>query len=338
MKPTRLCAVLVAALALGASLAAGATNPEARRTSPASSPRSLESRRFGVYRGAGNSSGVRRFETWTGRSVDQVLDFFDGRSWRTIENPSWILDRWQADQGRVAFEWGVPILTTNGSSLDAGAAGRYDRHFSALAHVLVTRGHAADTIRLGWEFNGSWFPWAAAGHEEAFVRYWRRIVNAMRSVPGAHFRFAWNPTRGRQATSPDLSYPGDEYVDYIGLDNYDSSFWHTNNFTARWDDMVNEPFGLDWHRRFAASHRKPMSFDEWGLWPRRRGGGGDDPQFIEAMSRWISSNQVAYANFWDYGTHQLSNGSSPRASAVFRRLFGSPRIAPEDAAPSAHGR
>ena len=40
-------------------------------------------------------------------------------------------------------------------------------------------GFADATIRLGWEFNGNWFAWAASNDPAAFITYWQRIVTAM---------------------------------------------------------------------------------------------------------------------------------------------------------------
>ena len=46
------------------------------------------------------------------------------------------------------------------------------------------------------------------------------------------------------------SYPGDDVVDYIGLDVYD--FKHEGSVEERWNTFyVKAPFGLEWHRDFA---------------------------------------------------------------------------------------
>ncbi len=47
-------------------------------------------------------------------------------------------------------------------------------------------------------------------------RYFRHIVTTMRSVPGAAFRFVWNPTSGPEPEAAQNAYPGDAYVDYVG--------------------------------------------------------------------------------------------------------------------------
>ena len=87
---------------------------------------------------------------------------------------------------------------------------------------MVAAGQGSSIVRLGWEFNGIWFPWGAAGHAGQFVAYWRQIVTTMRAVPGLDFTFEWNPSRGDLgAGNLAAFYPGNKYVDYVGLDVFD---------------------------------------------------------------------------------------------------------------------
>ena len=54
--------------------------------------------------------------------------------------------------------YSVPLLPKDGSTLAAGASGAYDAHFETMARELVAQGQGDAIIRLGWEFNGSWYP------------------------------------------------------------------------------------------------------------------------------------------------------------------------------------
>ena len=63
-----------------------------------------------------------------------------------------------------------------------------------------------------------------------------------------------------------LAYPGDAYVDMIGMDVYDQSWVPDYQVpAARWRSFINGDWSLAWQRSFAASHRKPVSFPEWGI-------------------------------------------------------------------------
>jgi hypothetical protein len=281
---------------------------------------------LGVYHGARNVGGVQDFESWLGRPVNHAVDFIAGDSWSAIESPTWWTSGWSGAGYQVEFS--IPVIPSTGGTLQAGARGDYDSHFVALAHNLIDNGQANATLRLGWEFNGGWYKWSAAADPASFAAYWRRIVTAMRSVPGQNFRFDWCPTLGRASVAPDRAYPGDAYVDYVGADVYDNSWiadYH--DATARWSDFVNQAYGLQWQSDFAAAHGKPMTFPEWGLSIRSDGhGGGDDPYFIQQMYDWISNHDVAHADYFEYdagdGRHSLTNGQFPNAAAKFQALFG----------------
>ena len=56
---------------------------------------------------------------------------------------------------------GVPILPGVGT-LAQGATGAYNQYFTTLAENLVTDKEENAILRLGWEFNGTWFEWSVA--------------------------------------------------------------------------------------------------------------------------------------------------------------------------------
>jgi glycosyl hydrolase family 26 len=282
---------------------------------------------LGVYEGAADPGAVAEFGRWLGREPSWALDFLQGTTWRTIARPRWFAERWADSPYRVVYS--VPMLPSSGeATLRQGATGAYDDYFAQLARGLVAAGEGDAVIRLGWEFNGDWFPWSAAGREEAFVAFWRHAVDSMRSVDDGSFTFDWSPNAGPNAMDAADAYPGDDYVDYIGLDVYDATTSASQSPEARWDTLVNQPFGLAWHSEFAAAHGKPMTFPEWGLWLDDAGrGGGDDPYFIEQMWRWTALHDVVYQMYFDYdGTdgvaHELADPSFEQSGQRYRDLFG----------------
>ena len=63
----------------------------------------------------------------------------------------------------------------------------------------------------------------------------------MRSVAGEHFRFVWNPDAGaftQSGYSVAAAYPGDAYVDVIGLDAYDQSWATPQTPTNAWNQTT----------------------------------------------------------------------------------------------------
>lgn len=290
------------------------------------SARALPLTDLGVYKGAADPEGVAEFARWLGREPTWALDFLPADTWRSITTPGWYTRRWAESPYHVVYS--VPLLPHAGTpTLERGAAGDYDRYFVRLAEELVEGGEGDAVIRLGWEFNGHWYRWSAAGHEDAFVAYWRRVVDAMRSVDGGRFAFDWSPSAGPNAMEAENAYPGDDYVDLIGLDLYDIGP-KGEAPEERWDRLMTQPYGLEWHRRFATLHNKPMTYPEWGLWLDRDGdGGGDSPHFIEQMHRWTIGNNVAYQMYFDYDgsdgiRHELTSPAFRQAGERYRELFG----------------
>lgn len=230
--------------------------------------------------------------------------------------------------------WSVPILPSGsptgatalpGVSLQEGAAGAYDVYFSTLAKALVAGGQESSIIRIGYEFNGSSFPWAALGQAANFTEYWRRIVDAMRSVPGANFKFVWNPYDDNAPSSTDLAdyYPGNAYVDLIGLDVYSQSVGNNSDSSSMFRALETNPYGLDWLSSFAARHHKDLVLPQWGIGdaPSQNRAAASQEQdgyaiFVADMLHWIASRDVVEATYWDYGLGAVSSGSNPKIEAA----------------------
>lgn len=303
-----------------------------------------EAARFGVYLGAG-CDGVKRldaFADWFGRKPNQVIEFL---SWQVLEKgTTWGVRCWQkAGMDHVVFS--LPMLPGDKSAkLADGANGKFDELFRNYAQLLVKHGFGDSVIRIGWEFNADWYPWAAKHDPQAFIDYWRRIVTTMRAVPGAKFKFDWCAAGGWSAFRAESVYPGDEFVDIIGLDFYNVLGKEHGEVSPqqRWEMRKNAPHGLAWHQKFAAQRGKPMSFPEWGTGVSRNArGGDDDAYFVEQMAAWIDANRVAYHNYWDFKApildSKLSDGRRPAAGAALIKAFGDPAKASPPAAALSQG-
>jgi hypothetical protein len=328
---------------------------------------------IGTYHWPNGTAGVDAFAAWLNRPAVWGLDFVGGESWDNVGWPTWWLEHWSkwvhAKPGRRLIV-SIPMLAgpvdgsgpTQGSkeigqpvSLAKGAKGAYNDHFKQLAENLVVHKLTDAIVRPGWEFNGDWYAWRAKQDPAAFAAYWREIVTTMRRVPGAEkLQFCWNPTLGDQDFPADQAWPGDDFVDFVGVDVYDET-WNADtypwpaNATAEeiagrqkkvWDEwIVHGPRGLAFWSAFARKHGKPLCIPEWGLNHRPDGHGGmDNVYFVEQMHAFVNApaNRVAFHCYFDVnnadgGSHQLSPGPQksdkregtefPRASARFRELF-----------------
>jgi hypothetical protein len=213
--------------------------------------------------------------------------------------------------------WSVP-LTVKGTPLREVVDGLHDAEFEAAAKA-ISEAQPNAVIRLGWEMNLVSMAWFAKGQEADYIAAFRRVVQIFRRHSSG-FKYDWCPGWGAQDSPADLAYPGDDVVDYIGLDVYD--FKYEGSAGERWEKFyLNAPFGLLWHRDFAARHGKHMSYPEWGV-----GNFGDNPVFIQNMHDWFVTNadNIAYAAYFDVDglwPTQIDNGRFPNSQRLFRELF-----------------
>jgi len=283
---------------------------------------------LGAYAGEADPAGVASLAAATGTHMTYATDYLDKSGGWVGLDAATNIKAWSSSPYRLAI--GVPILPGVGT-LAQGATGAYNQYFKVLGENLVADHEADAILRLGWEFNGNWFRWSVASAADAanFVAFWRQIVTTMRAVPGAQFKFCWNPNGPSPTTySPDQAYPGNAYVDYVGTDVYDN-FWGTP-FTsgASWVHQLDQQWGLDWLGAFAAEHNEPIAIPEWSDEYRSDGHGlGDDPDFIDEMADWFVTNQVAFANLFAFDSsatyrNNLLDGTFPKALAEFKVDFG----------------
>ncbi|GAA3372609.1 glycosyl hydrolase [Streptomyces sannanensis] len=282
---------------------------------------------MGAFLGSG-PEGVRRMaemEKWLGGTELRVgHTYLPGGTWPDIEGqPSFLKDwaEWRRAKADRLFVLNVPMLERNEEHLDdlevraelqAGARGTYDQHFRALAERLVTLGVPDTVIVLGWEMNGITYSHRCGPDPAAWKGYWTRIVTAMRSVPGAGFRFDFTPSRGPDAIPWTSCYPGDDVVDIIGMDSYDQPPGQT------FDDQVNGPYGLRKQVDFATEHKKPVSYPEWGLFRN-----GDNAEYMRRMIQWIDEQRPVYHTITDYCPHGVWQCTeNPASSEVFRSMLG----------------
>jgi hypothetical protein len=291
----------------------------------------------GAFYSPSTPAGMAAFAQQTGTSPTVAGAYLPGsEGWTGLDGSGGSLNWLSAFAGTgYTLSLGVPIIPTDSSgnvqgSLAQGATGAYNWYFIVLAQTLVADGLSTAYLRLGWEFDGSWTNWAATtpSAEASFASYFQQIVTAMRSVPGEQFRFEWNPDAGaftQSGYSVAAAYPGNAYVDVIGLDAYDQSWATPMTPTNAWSQTMLP--ALQAAAQFAASNGKPLAFGEWGLAIRGDGHGlGDDPYFVNQMVSWMRSNDVAYESYFDSnsdGTNSLiTGGSFPNSLAAFRSDLG----------------
>ncbi|WP_143278933.1 hypothetical protein [Bradyrhizobium sp. C9] len=313
---TRRGALVVAALALS-GLSTARAAPSARSQLGANSARFAGA--FVNWGETGREHVLQAWETWLNRPRSSVLgvDFYGQSSWDDFHKLDWVPGLWKKLNPARNLAWSVP-LSMPGTPLADVAGGLHDAEFEAAARA-IDAAHPKAIIRLGWEMNISNSGWFAKGHEDDYIQAFRRVVGIFRRHSRS-FKFDWCPGWGAQDMPADAAYPGDDVVDFIGLDVYD--FKSEGSAAERWtNSCLKAPFGLEWQRTFAAKHGKLMSYPEWGV-----GQSGDNAFFVQQMHDWFAANQaaIAYAAYFDVDglwPTQIDNGRFPESASLFRKLF-----------------
>jgi hypothetical protein len=184
-----------------------------------------------VWRGNADAfAKVNAFESLLGRSLAIDAHYYD---W-TDFFPSG-LEEWDIAHGRV------PLVSWHGANLDAINSGADDSMIKQRA-LELKRLHSSVFLRWGWEMNGNWYAHAGAlnmpNGPAKFVAAWRRIHRIFRSVGATNVVWVWCPN-ATSVPSEDWNswrryYPGDSYVDWVGIDGYN---WGVTRPGTRWQSL-----------------------------------------------------------------------------------------------------
>jgi hypothetical protein len=290
---------------------------------------------LGVYINYEDTSGVSSLGGAMGQQPAFAMDYLDGTSWSTMESSAANeAAKWSGAGYSMTFS--IPMLPNSGATLASGAAGDYNAYYQQIAQGLVANNEASSILRVGWEFNGNWYTWAAnSSNQSQFIAFWQQIVTTMRAVPGAHFTFEWCPTLGDQGVGNLANYyPGNSYVDEIGADVYDQSWGTYPGASAEFSDIETETYGLNWLTSLAAQDGKAVAIGEWGLGTgagnagqaytanNQQVSGGDDPTFINDMAQWLASNHIFEATYFDNGPSVVSSSKNPNSYNALLKDFG----------------
>src|SRR5215218_7017581 len=136
-----------------------------------------------------------------------------------------------SDAGRLPMmtwePWNHTTPSANPYSLPAIAAGEFDAYLSAQGKALAAVG-APVAVRFGHEMNGSWYPWGQGvdgNTAEDYVAAYRHVHDVIAAAGASNVVWVWSPIT--VISRPDVPlaplYPGDDYVDWVGLSVYFSA-------------------------------------------------------------------------------------------------------------------
>lgn len=269
------------------------------------------------------------YQGWTGDYAR--FPWREARGARALGKPLHIC--WEPWSGRNGdANWSCATVSTG--AYDAFIR-RYAREASRFGGPIL--------MRFAQEMNGDWYPWGTAysahsrrhnGNSPAeYVKMWRRVVSIFRQEGATNVAWVWSPNifylnnvNSNYDQRRDLRdlFPGDEWVDWIGLSVYnDGSKRAWRPFASLLDDA---------YRTVTALSDKPLMIAEMGATEQGAPAGTSKAAWIEqTLLRDIPARfpRIQLVNWFcrdktNCGEANYRFDSSPRSLAAFRAAVNSP--------------
>jgi hypothetical protein len=214
----------------------------------------------------------------------------------------------------------IPMISWRGVAYQTILNGSSDKVITAAARNLARLGKPV-FLRWAWEMNGNWYPWGGpenGNNPQGYVQCWRRLHQIFRREGADNVAWVWSINwNNHPATNHFQSYyPGDSYVDWVGLSGY--NLGHETPQTL-YDPLYN-----------AYSARKPVFITEVGA---ADFGGVTKGDFIRKFASYVAARPAIGAVTWfDTDTHQDAPynwriDANADSLAAYKAMAASPRFA-----------
>ena len=185
---------------------------------------------------------------------------------------------WEPWAGTFKMADSIPDLKNEKHILRYIDSGAFDPYIREVAGYLKTLEKPV-FLRFAHEFDNPQYPWSPAGDNSPadFIRAWKRIHRIFGEEQAGNVVWVWNPWK---AAGMEDYYPGDDYVDWVGVTGLN---YGTLNTDAQWhefDELYN-PF----HTAVKNLTGKPVMLAEFGSLKL----GGDQHQWVKDAFKDIES-------------------------------------------------
>ncbi|MCU1364349.1 MAG: hypothetical protein JWM55_2177 [Acidimicrobiaceae bacterium] len=283
------------------------------------------------------TSAAAKFGAVTHTTVTCLSAYLNGEpTWAQWEHPwitsaqygytEWVAEEPQRRQLILQVDLIPTALDNLNDPLDweeSCAAGHFNAYATQLGVSLVAAGLQNTVIRLGAEMNGVWeadYMGPTSTEQILWAKCFANEVTGLRQATGEHFLIDWNPNACDLPYSN--LYPGNSYVDIVGLDIYNVSC-QTPRARVSFLQLANEAGGLASFESFAAAKGKPMSLPEWGL---KKYPAGDDPAYINGIGAMFARRDFAFEAYFNVDVKirpYLALGTqTPKSLVAFKKWFG----------------
>jgi hypothetical protein len=207
-----------------------------------------------VYPNGGHVKAVGSYTNWSD---------VPGDDWATVKPR---LDGQNAAGAVPVFSWSTnkaACTETPAVSPDRCIAdGTYDAYINTWAQNFKSLPYTV-FIRLDWEMNGFWYAFSPGqnGNTSAdFVALWRHVHDVFANNGVTNVRWFWCPNTSDFIADFTPDYPGDAYVDYVGVDLYNWGNFHPGGNWLTFTQLMTQSYP----RLLALTTSKPYILGEIG--------------------------------------------------------------------------
>lgn len=235
---------------------------------------------IGAFTGSGNAT-LTEFNASAGRQHAMFLAFYPvgASAFDAGETPASVFCDECYSLSAVPYLTLEPVNATASSLLSASDVAwieEFASHVGALNRPVF--------IRFGHEMNGTWYPWGWTHvTPEVYIAGYRQVATIFRErAPKA--AMVWAPSQnwgGACDRNYSNWFPGDAYVDWVGLTSYQWPYSCVDSSQFYWsiqnpEDTTHPDSGF--YNTFAVRHDKPMMIAETGC-------GDDDPGYYDTAEK-----------------------------------------------------
>jgi len=268
----------------------------------------------------------------SGEPTAQKISIFKQQSGRDLSMAVWFLgwdQPFPVETCKTLYDDGViPHITwephfwysDDKITLNDIISGKHDDYILSWAEGIREYGGPL-FIRLMHEFNGNWYDWGIANNgndPQRYIAAWRHVHDLLSENGAENVKYIWNVGHDslpdEDWNNPLLAYPGDDYVDWIGIDGYN---WGTFYEWSSWKEF-DEVFIPMYDLLVAAYPDKPIMIPETATLPN----GGDRAEWIsqipEHLNRFPNIKAIAWFDVVKEGDYRAAaTAESARAWKIF---------------------
>ncbi|MDD5382439.1 MAG: glycosyl hydrolase [Candidatus Margulisbacteria bacterium] len=188
------------------------------------------------------TENIPSFQTMIGRKLAVVLFYVHWQEPFPLAEAETV-----SSNGSIPLITWEPWVTQPQGTLEAIVSGSYENYVRDFMQAAKDWGKPL-FLRFAHEMNGNWYPWdgdhnGGAAGAGAYKRAWIYIYNVRRELGATNVDLVWCPNNidlpGESWNVLEAYYPGDRYVDWVGMDGYNWGYGGWQDFNSVFNGVYN---------------------------------------------------------------------------------------------------